>query len=155
MYIILHSLRFRILIFSLIMLGVLGGSILYNGYRLIHYAMLDSVKTSIKQTSQLLNLAISPYAFNNKLKQLDVYLSELLLTDEMEIHRSLLYVAIAKEDGLPLLMVGLPTKQTILPAPDLEPDYEAALERGSLNIRQPLLLTGNTVGFLQYGLSIE
>ena len=155
MYTLLYSLRFRVLVFSLAMLAILGGSILYNGYRVIHHALLDSVNASIKQTSQILNLAVSPYAFNNELKQLDVYLSELLLTEETLGKRSLLYVAIAKEDGFPLLVVGIPANQTILPAPDLETDYAVALERGFLNIRQPILLTGNTVGFLQYGLSFE
>jgi signal transduction histidine kinase len=144
------SLRFRLLIAIITMLAALGGGIMYNGYRLINDAMVENVRVSVKQTSQILNLAVSPFAVADDIKTLHVYLAELI--GEQDVNRGLDYVAIAREDGNLVLVAGNPTLSRA-PAPDPPEGYAEAVERGVVHVRQPLLLADNSVGFLQYGLS--
>lgn len=151
----LYTLRLRLLVVALGILVLLGSTILYNGYRIIHQATVDNGRAAVKQTSQILNLAASPYAVNNELNLLEIYLTELIVADADS--SGLIYVAIVNDNGSLLLDVGHhPTSPSQpLPTPDLPQHYNTALERGIVHVRQPLLLANNAVGYLQYGLSTE
>lgn len=148
-----HSLRFHWLVTTFGLLVLLGATILYNGNRIIRDAMVENGKASIKQTSQLLNLAISPYASNDQMDVLNAYLSELIIGATE--NRWLTYIAIGNENGVPLLMVGGDRPQRALPTPDDPADYGVAVANGLVHVRQPLLLADNAVGYVQYGLSTE
>jgi hypothetical protein len=76
-----HSLRFRFLALTLGMLILLGVTVLFNGYRVIHQAMVENGQATVKHTSQILNLAVSPSALTNQLAQLNDYLSELIVEE--------------------------------------------------------------------------
>ena len=152
---LLHSLRFRLLLTILGMLALLSGAVIYNGYRILNAAMVENLRVSVKQTSQILNLAISPFSIGNDLKTLQVYLSELI--DSENTNRGLLYVAIASEGNEILLYAG-GSKEVItapLPEPDDEGGYDLAVERGVVHVRQAILLADNAVGYMQYGLSTK
>jgi signal transduction histidine kinase len=144
----LSSLRFRLLALPLLLLALLGGSVAYNSNRVIRNALHENLQSSMRQTSQILNIAISPYASNGNLGILGVFLSE-LLNDNQNI--GLTYIAVIREDGIAQLQVGQVGKA--LPPPDLSSEINAAVERGVVHVRQPLLLANNEIGFLQYGLS--
>ena len=144
----LSSLRFRLLALPLLLLALLGGSVAYNSNRVIRNALHENLLSSMRQTSQILNIAISPYATNGNLGVLGVFLSELLHNHN---NVGLTYIAVIREDGIAQLQVGHVTEQ--LPPPDLLSDINAAIERGVVHVRQPLLLANNEIGFLQYGLS--
>lgn len=144
----LSSLRFRLLALPLILLALLGGSVAYNSNRVIRNALHENLQSSMRQTSQILNIAISPYAANGNLGVLGVFLSE-LLHDNQNI--GLTYIAVIREDGIAQLQVGQVGEA--LPAPDQPADINDAVERGVVHVRQPLLLANNEIGFLQYGLS--
>ncbi len=146
----LKSLRFRLLAGSVGILALLAVAILWNGYRLITDAMEETIHSAIAQTGQILNLAVSPYTTSNDLNTLEIYLSELLWDEEGE-QRGLRYVTVVDEEDRPLLRVGDCPEP--LPKPDAQKDWQAAIERGLVHVRQPVLLWDNSVGYLQYGLS--
>ena len=147
------SLRFRMMLAFVGLLAIFGSAVMYNGYRVINEAMVENVRVSVKQTSQILNLAVSPFAIKNDLGTLKVYLSELIVGNSGS--DGLDYFAIGREDGSLLLVTGHPAQGQLLPEPDRPDALAAAVDRGVVHIRQPLLLADNSVGFIQYGLSTK
>jgi two-component system NtrC family sensor kinase len=147
------SLRFRLMLAFVGVMALLGSAVIYNGYQIIIQAMVENVRGSVKQTSQILNLAVSPFAFKDDLKSLKIYLSELIVDDNA--NGDLNYLVIGREDGSILLVTGKFDQLQSLPLPDQNIDIAAAVERGVVNVRQPLLLADNSVGFIQYGLSTK
>lgn len=77
-----RSLRVRLLVGILGMLSLLAGGVISNGYRILHEAMLENVRVSVKQTSQILNFAVSPYTLGNDFLTLAEYLSELIVAED-------------------------------------------------------------------------
>ncbi len=148
-----QSLRFRMMLAFVGLLALLGSAVMYNGYRIINEAMIEDVRVSVKQTSQILNLAASPFAIKNDLGTLKVYLSELIV--DTAGSDGLDYFAIGREDGSLLLVTGHADQRLPLPKPDLLDDLGTAVDRGVVHVRQPLLLSDNAVGFIQYGLSTK
>ncbi len=149
-----HSIRFRLLLAILGMLALLSSAVIYNGYRILNEAMVENIRVSVKQTSQILNLAISPFSIGNDLKTLQIYLSELIDSDNT--NRSLLYVAIVGADNEFLLFAGNRDSITAARAdPDDQASYDLAVERGVVHVRQSLLLADNAVGYIQFGLSTK
>jgi signal transduction histidine kinase len=130
--------------------GLVAAAALYSGHRLLREALLKDLHETVAQTSVILNVAVSPSAAAGNLSALSEFLGELLEDRGMY---GLLYMAVGREDGAVLLKAGdVPWP---LPAPDVSGDYALAATRGMLNIRQPLLLDHNEIGFLQYGLSTQ
>ncbi len=144
----LHSLRFRLLALPLLMLAILAGSVAINSHRVVRNVTTESIRNSIHQTSHILNIAVAPYATNSQLGILGIFLSELLLDNKS---KGVVYIAVLREDGTALLKVGQIDEQ--LPEPDQDSALDAAIERGVVNVRQPLLLANNQIGNLQFGLS--
>jgi signal transduction histidine kinase len=130
--------------------GLLVANVLYTSNRTLDAALLENVKVSVGQTSQLLNLTVSTYASNNDLETVQTFLDELL---DKEAKNGLTYVLVANSQDTPLIST-LPLNAKF-PAPDLASHYENAARSGIIHVRNSLLLPGNEVGFLQYGLSTE
>lgn len=146
-----RSLQSRILIASFLLFGAMSTVITLNSIRIIKNTMLENIQVSEQQTSEMLNLAVSPYAISGDFGTLQVFLDELLSAQNG--HSGLVYVVIGNEDGRRLLQSGL--LDPILPPPDTEESYLTALDRGIVHIRRPMLLENNAVGFLQYGRSFK
>ncbi|MGR8929074.1 MAG: ATP-binding protein [Gammaproteobacteria bacterium] len=146
-----NSLYFRILVASFILFGTMAAIIALNSQRIIEKTMLENIRVSEQQTSEILNLAVSPYAISGDFSTLQIFLDELLNTQNG--HSGLVYLVICREDGTRLLQSGL--EERAPPAPDGEESYLTAIQRGIVHIRRPLLLENNMVGFLQYGLSFR
>lgn len=145
------SLRARILIVSVLLFGLMTGAIVFNSSRVIWGAMAENVRVSAQQTSEILNLAVAPYAISGDFSTLKTFLDE-LLSQESE-QSGLVYLAVGREDGALLLQSGI--LDGPIPEPDTPETYPAAIERGLVHIRRPLLLENNSVGFMQYGLSFK
>lgn len=152
---IYHSLRFRLLTTILVLLAVLGGALIFNGYRVIQTALIENVKVSVKQTSHTLNLAITPFTIKNDLITLAAYFDSYLSdgVENAETPQGLVYLMITDEKGSILLSSGREKGQLTAPKPDPTADYSQAALRGLVNVKQPILLFNNQVGFLHYGLS--
>lgn len=145
-----NSLRSRVLVFSLLVFGLMTGAVVVNGSRVMLSAMVENIRLSVKQTSEILNIAVAPYATNGNLNTLKVYFDELLNKDDSY---GLVYLIIGKEEGPVILQSGLSFAE--IPIPDTEESYADAANRGIVHIRQPILLEDSSVGFLQYGMSFK
>lgn len=121
---------------------------LYGGNRTLKTALLENVKSSINQTSQLLNLTVSTYASNNDLKTVQIFLDEMVDPDS---NNGLTYVVVGNAAGQQLISTKL--QGIKLPEPDRPNTLQDAVVRGVIHVRNPLLLPKNEIGFLQYGLS--
>lgn len=119
-----------------------------NNSRVMLTAMVENISLAVKQTSEILNMAVSPYATSGDLSILKVFFDELLNKDD-----GLVYLIIGNEAGSVLLKSGF--SGTKIPTPDFEANYADVATRGIVHIRQPILLHDGSVGFLQYGLSFK
>lgn len=147
----LSSLRTRILIISVVLFGLMIGAVILNSIRVIEGAMIENIRVSAQQTSEILNLAAAPYATSGDFGTLKIFLDELLGSENKQ--SGLVYLAVGREDGTILLQSG--GIDGPIPVPDLPENYSKALNQGIVHIRRPLLLTHNAVGFIQYGLSFK
>jgi signal transduction histidine kinase/DNA-binding response OmpR family regulator len=128
--------------------SLLLGGYLYQSSRTLKAALVENVKASVKQTSQILNLTVSAYASSGDLAIAHVFFSE-LLSDQTR--NGLVYVVVGRADGTPLINTLGASRAA--PEPDQPATYEAAALQGIVHVRNPLLLPNREVGFLQYGLS--
>jgi signal transduction histidine kinase/DNA-binding response OmpR family regulator len=146
--------RFGLSIASQLMLAMalafslLLGGYLYQSSRTLKAALVENVKASVKQTSQILNLTVSAYASSGDLAIAHVFFSE-LLSDQTR--NGLVYVVVGRADGTPLINTLGASRAA--PEPDQPATYEAAALKGIVHVRNPLLLPNREVGFLQYGQS--
>lgn len=145
------SLHTRILLASVLVFGLMTGAVVFNSGRVIKSAMLENIRVSEQQTSEILNLAAAPYAVSGDYTTLKAFLDELLRQENVQ--SGLIYLAVGREDGSILMQSG--GVDGALPSPDQPDMYPVAIERGIVHIRRPLLLENNSVGFLQYGLSFK
>lgn len=130
--------------------GLLVSNVLYTGNRTLNAALFENIKTSVGQTSQLLNMTVSTYASKNDLKTVQTFFDEML---DNNAKNGLTYVLVADASGKTLISTR-PLNSEI-PTPDQAVDFGKAARTGSINVRNRLLLPGNEIGFLQYGLSTE
>ncbi|MCU6435075.1 HAMP domain-containing histidine kinase [Undibacterium sp. Jales W-56] len=131
--------------FSFLIAGVI-----YDGNRTLNAAVIENVKSSINQTSQILNLTVSVYASANELETVRVFFHELL---DQQSQNGLVYVIVGNAQEQVLLTTL--QSENLIPAPDPENKLTAAAARGVIHVRNPLLLPGRQIGFLQYGLSTQ
>lgn len=143
-----RSLRFRMLLGSLLVELVVMAVIVFNGYRLMNEAVLRTVDTTQDEMAITLTAAVAPAARKGDLTVLQGFFDELTSLD----HHGVRYVRVVGSDGRVLLGAGaLPGAR--LPEPDT--DLSAAIKRRIVNIRRPLLLAGGEPGLLQFGMSSE
>lgn len=148
---LLNSLTGHFLLAATLSFCFLIGGVLYDGNRTLNAAVIANVKASLKQTSQLLNLTVSTYISAGDLETVQVFFSEML---DARSENGLVYVMVIGEDGHPLLnTLGA---NSAIPAPSfIEHLTIKSLPSGVLHVRNPLLLPGRKVGYLQYGLSVK
>ena len=142
--------RLRSLRSKLLLAGLLFQTVLFGGYFLVTSDVLrdgiaSNLEVTARHTSDILNLAIAPYAADGRLSEVEDFLQELTGAEE----NGLTYVLILDEQGQGLLSAGkLPTAPVAAGQ-----DLQTALDQGQLHQQQPVLLNGNQVGQLQFGLA--
>ncbi|MCB1887453.1 MAG: EAL domain-containing protein [Rhodocyclaceae bacterium] len=109
-----------------------------------------SLKAVIEQNAIMLHTVATAYGERGDYSVLQDTLGELL----SEAGEGLVYVRIVSAERQLLLSAGMPDLLT-LPPPDPvdESGLTEALNRNVIHVRRPLLLPGNEVGFLQFGVS--
>ncbi len=138
----LHSLigQFTLVIvcsFSFLIFGVI-----YDGNRTVKAALLQNVKSSIDQTSQLLNLSASTSLAVGDLSTVQIFFKELLRDDDTN---GISYVVIGGDDGI--LLVNTLRDKKVLPAPSDLTHLEDAITSGIVHVRNPILLNQQKIGF--------
>lgn len=142
---LLQSLRFRLLAASIAIVLVLFGATLWNTLRVLREVSLDSMRVSVRQTSETLNLAVVPYTTTAGLPTIRDYFRELVNGDDTR----LLYVALLDEHER--ILVQTPTTPT--PLPDATVPIADQIDSGVVHASQPILIFESRVGSLRYGLS--
>lgn len=131
--------------FSVLILGVI-----YDGNRTINLALLQNVKSSIEQTSQLLNLSVSSYVTQGEFKTVNIFFNELLRDNDSN---GLSYIVISDELGR--AVVNTLGEVDRLPEPDNLNQLDTVISSGVVHVRNPVLLNNQRVGSLQFGLSVK
>ena len=146
------SIRLKLLLTSTVVQVIMLSLLLANSVRLMNDATTASLKTLITQNAAILNVATVKYSSESRYGELQDTLEELL----RDASEGLVYVRIADANGQLLVSAGLPALRE-LPAPDEEDgvSLRASLKRDLINVRRPLLLQRNEVGYLQFGVSVS
>ncbi len=147
-----RTLTFRISVVLVVSWGILLAGSYFGNYQALEQTLTANIHTTIGQTSQLLNTAISA-ASNQQggdLRTLEAFFREVVSDAEKN---GIVYVVVVKEDGATQLVAG--AKALPLPAPDAGDAYESCAVRGLCHIRNSILLFGSEVGFVQYGLATQ
>lgn len=147
-YLLIRSLIGQLAVAVLVPLLLILAGTLYGDARTLRAAIGKTVQSSVSKTSQLLNLTVSSSLANNDLSTLDVFFGEMLSDND---NQGLVYVVLGREDGAPL--INTLGRGRAVPPPDAPGAYETAALHGIIHVRDPLLLPGKRVGYLQYGLA--
>ncbi|HMV17403.1 MAG TPA: EAL domain-containing protein [Rhodocyclaceae bacterium] len=146
------SIRVRLLLASTVVQVVMLTLLLTNSARLMNEATGASLETLISQNAAILNIVTASFVPQGRYAELQDALGE-LLNDSSE---GLVYVRIVDASGHTQVRAGMPDLATLPP-----PDNPATLtlpageSRNVINIRRPLLMDRNQVGFLQFGVSVS
>ena len=96
---------------------------IYGGNRTLETALLENIKSSVNQTSQLLNITVSTYASNNDVATIQTFLNEML---EENSKNGLTYVIVGDSQGK--LLFSTKDSHTSIPTPDDEQHLPLALD---------------------------
>ncbi|MEI6414506.1 MAG: HAMP domain-containing protein, partial [Pseudomonadota bacterium] len=143
----LRSLRFRMLLGSLLLMLALFALVTVNTTQVLHTVAKEHLDASVRQISQTLNLAITPNTTREGLKTLNAYFQELVSGNETGI----VYLAIAGERG----HIIIKTASTPDPLPVTGEDLSEQLQTGVVHVSQPILIGESGVGTLHFGLATE
>lgn len=143
------SIRIRLLLASTVVQVLLLTLLLANSVRLMNEATNASLNTLTNQNAAMLHAMAVTYAANDDFATLEDVLGELLA----EADEGLVYVRIVAPDGRVLLRSGHPEMKDL-------PAVQSGAIQGSpdgrlYHVRRPLLLDRNTVGYLQFGVSVS
>ncbi len=142
-----HSLRFRFLLVNIAVLLAIFGLIIFNSNRVLKISAIENLHTTIRQTSETLNLAIVPHTTPEGLQTIEAYLGELVSDKESGI----IYLALVDDQGR--MLVGSQDVPDPLPTHEISVDQQ--WETGLVHVKQPILLDDNRVGGLFFGLSTQ
>lgn len=143
------SIRIRLLLASTVVQVLLLTLLLANSVRLMNEATSASLSTLTGQNAAMLHAMAVSYAANDDFATLEDVLGELL----SEAAEGLVYVRIVAPDGRVLLRAG--RADIVDNIPEMPNGAVQGSHDGQLyHVRRPLLLDRNTVGFLQFGVSV-
>lgn len=142
-----HSLRFRVVAVAILLLFILFSIVFYNTHRLLNAVGEQNINSNISQTRETLNLAIAPYTTTEGLNTISDYFQELISGDE----EGIVYIALLDENNNILLS----TNSTPFPLPIIKEHSNTKLGQKIIHLAQPILLEGNRIGSLRYGMSWE
>ncbi|MFZ4623757.1 MAG: ATP-binding protein [Rhodoferax sp.] len=145
---IIRSIRWRIATMIILGMGLLAMAVFWSSKRSHDLFYAENIRETIAQTSRLVNMAVAPVSTTPDISSLSEFLAEIMANDG-STQNGLSYLVIVDQHQRRLINAGQVPKD--LPTPDASP--EMAASRGLINIRQPLLLTGGQIGYLQYGYS--
>ncbi len=136
------SLRLKILVLGLCLIASLVAMSAWIISRFIQRSTITDARMSVALTSQLLNLAIVPYATDTQIHILQDYMSELVGHERGMIS----YLEVG--DGQHVLLAA---GQVPSPLPAPSPIDHLHQVPDVINVRQPILIDNDHVGFVQYG----
>ncbi|MBX3670179.1 MAG: PAS domain-containing protein [Rhodocyclaceae bacterium] len=145
MRIIPTSLRAQFAAGSIILLIALFVLVSFNTTRVLKSVALENLRSTLRQTSETLNLAIVPHTTPAGLVTLDAYLNGLVEGND----HGIIYIAVTNESG----QVLVKTHSAPLPLPAPQNAFKSLPADGILHVAQPILLADDQIGSLHYGFS--
>lgn len=136
-----HTLAFKIASAVSVSLCLIFLGNYFGNYRALERALSSNVRTTIAQTSQLLNTAVSATSNvpSGDLHTMEVFFREMVKGDGKS---GVVYVIVKSEKGATLLQAG--QQPGTLPMPDTPSQFESCAARGICHVRDPILLGGTT-----------
>jgi signal transduction histidine kinase/DNA-binding response OmpR family regulator len=146
----LPSLRFQFIAGILVLALVLFALLSVNTVRVLDRMALEQLNASIRETAEILNLAVTPHTDAPHLHpegivHLASYLDSLVTQDA----RGVVYLALLDETGRMLAASKMPPEP--LPAP--QQTFAELPAEGIAHVTQPILIGESRVGTLRFGLS--
>lgn len=141
-----HSLRLHLLLTLLLAMVGFYLWIEHNVASVLADVAYEHAKSSIRLTSEALNLAITPHTTLVGLRNLNDYFHELLGGNAS----GLLYLALYDEKGMILASAGLSAYDPVAASLPLA----TQIQQGVVHVTQPILVLNHHVGELKYGLSL-
>ncbi|RZS56986.1 sensor histidine kinase [Sphaerotilus mobilis] len=141
-----RSLRLRLGAGAFVFLSTIFALVSVNTRRVLEEVALESSRLAAAQVAQTLNLALAPHTESSQtLARIQPYLQELVTPQGGGV----LYLVLLDERGREL------ARTDAVPAvlPPVDHDLAGAWTRGLLHLEQDILLGGQQVGRLRYGLS--
>jgi PAS domain S-box-containing protein len=141
-----RSLRFRLVLASVLVELVLLAALIANSVRLIDRSARASVQASLDQVVPILNAAIAPYLLERDYAGLQDMLGAFIRDDGRELS----YASISEADGREVARVGLARGLALAP-PSIS--FEQAVLQGVYRTERPVVVGGQELGVLRIGLS--
>ncbi len=141
-----RSLRFRLVMASVLVELLLLAVLIANSVRLIDRAARASVQASLEQVVPMLNAAIAPYLLERDYAGLQDFLGVFIQGETREIS----YASISDADGHEVARVGLPRGVALAPP---STSVEEAVAQGEYRSERPVVVGGQRLGVLRIALS--
>jgi len=141
-----RSLRFRLVMASVLVELVLLALLIANSVRLIDKAARASVQASLDQVVPMLNAATAPYLLERDYAGLQDMLGAIIQGEARELS----YASIVDADGHEVARVGLARGVALAP-PSIS--VEQAVAQGEYRTERPVVVGGQPLGVLRIGLS--
>ena len=139
------SLRGRILIVAVLLLLALFAMLFANNQRVLQTVAEENIRNNIAQTAETLNLAISPNTTTEGMAVLADYFQELISGGD----NGVIYLGLQDDRGT----VRAKTHTWPDPLPAVDRELQNLLDHEVVHLEQPILLEGNRVGTLRYGMA--
>ncbi|WP_295748494.1 ATP-binding protein [Undibacterium sp.] len=142
---VFHTITGKLLIFGIVLQSLLLASYFLVTSNILRESMASNLATSIRTTSQIIHLGIAPYAVEQRYDILQDFFNELI----SGANEDLRYIVVLDQNNHSLVATGISANQLPLPSEN----EHAAIAAGIYHVRQPVLLSGNQIGQVQFGLS--
>ena len=143
-----HSLRMRLLLAAFVVEAVMLPLLVYNSLRLMNDFMVEQVELHSRQFAPVLTAAtIAPLAQHD-------YATVQSVLDESLSHKGVQYLAVIDAQGNRVASSGLAPTQP-LPSADIGFDLTRQLGNPVYHIQKPIVMYGQVLGQLHFGLDLS
>lgn len=143
------SLRLRVELASVLVIFGLSIAVTISASRLVLDGGRSQAESSIRQIAELLNLAASPYATMGGLPVLQDFMNGMIGESSEFANNGLIYLVIVSDTAEILVSAG----KVPVPLPNENKDIRSSVTSGIVHVRNPILLRGNRIGALQFGMA--
>jgi signal transduction histidine kinase/HAMP domain-containing protein len=140
-----YSIRGKLLLAGVLMQVCLLGLYFFLTSSVLSETLLRNVVASAETNAEILHMGVAPYVYEKRYDVLQDFFTELILHSK----DGLTYVVVQDEQGQKLVAAGSYEMRLNSPSKNAK----EALSGGVYHMRKPILLSGNTIGFMQFGLS--
>ncbi len=144
----LHSVRARLLIAAVVVEAVMLSLLVFNSLRLVNGYMVEQVEEHSRQIVPILTAAtVAPLAQRD-------YATVQAVLDESLSKKGVQYLVVVDTQGNRVASSGWPQEQA-LPTANKDFDPVAQLNKTVFHVQKPILMFGQSLGYLHFGLDLS